>query len=158
MRVLPVIGLIQPHSAFDTVPRKVTRHRLPGTDLPHAVAVEVPAGTAMVHLAGVTPPPARTTRATDTGSQSRAVLRAIEAILRRLELGLGDIVTMTVFLVGVPEREGRMDLDGFLAAYREMFGTPVQPNLPVRSVVQVAALADPSWLVEIEVSAARPAG
>ena len=45
--------------------------------------------------------------------------------------------------------------DGFMAAYREFFGTPAQPNLPARSVMQVAGLVLPGWRVEIEVIAAR---
>jgi enamine deaminase RidA (YjgF/YER057c/UK114 family) len=42
-----------------------------------------------------------------------------------------------------------------MAGYRQFFGTARQPNPPVRSVVQVAGLGNPGWLVEIEVSAAR---
>ena len=33
---------------------------------------------------------------------------------------------------------------------------PAQPHLPVRSAMQVAALANPGFLVEIEVTAVRP--
>ena len=38
---------------------------------------------------------------------------------------------------------------------REFFGTAAQPNLPTRSVMQVAGLVAPGWLVEIEVMAVR---
>lgn len=41
-------------------------------------------------------------------------------------------------------------------AYTQFFGTQAQPNTPVRSVLQVAGLARPQWVVEIEVVAARP--
>ena len=40
--------------------------------------------------------------------------------------------------------------------YTPFFGTEEQPDLPVRSVFEVAGLADPTWLVEIEVVALRP--
>ncbi|MDP1293871.1 Rid family hydrolase, partial [Klebsiella variicola] len=70
-------------------------------------------------------------------------------------LGLGDVVKMQVFLVGDPAKGGKMDFDGFMAAYREFYGTATQPNLPARSVMQVAGLVVPCWLVEIEVIAAR---
>jgi len=66
------------------------------------------------------------------------------------------VVKMTVFLVGDPAKGGRMDFAGLMEAYREKFGTAAQPNLPTRSAVQVAALANPGWLVEIEVTAVRP--
>ncbi|MEO0973643.1 MAG: Rid family hydrolase, partial [Pseudomonadota bacterium] len=40
----------------------------------------------------------------------------------------------------------------------QFFGTEAQPNLPARSAVQVAGLAAPGMLVEIEVIIARPPG
>jgi enamine deaminase RidA (YjgF/YER057c/UK114 family) len=49
-----------------------------------------------------------------------------------------------------------MDFAGFMEGYKQFFGTPAQPNLPVRSAMQVAALASPGFLVEIEVTAVRP--
>ena len=44
-----------------------------------------------------------------------------------------------------------------MEAYTQFFGTPGQPNLPSRSAVQVAGLASPGMLVEIEVILAKPA-
>jgi enamine deaminase RidA (YjgF/YER057c/UK114 family) len=65
---------------------------------------------------------------------------------------------MTVFLVADPAAaDGRMDFKGFMEAYTQFFGTAEQPNLPARSAVQVAALAAPGMLVEIEVILAKPA-
>jgi enamine deaminase RidA (YjgF/YER057c/UK114 family) len=49
-----------------------------------------------------------------------------------------------------------MDFGGFMEAYTQYFGTEEQPNLPARSAVQVAGLARPGMLVEIEVILARP--
>lgn len=143
--------------------QEVTRHPIPGSDFPIAAAVEVPAGLTMVHLSGAVPPradrdaPANSPAAWggDTRAQTIGVLRSIEGTLQRLNLGMGDVVRMQVFLVGDPAQGGRMDFDGFMAGYREFFGTAEQPNLPVRSVLQVAGLANPGWLVEIEVSAVR---
>ena len=71
-------------------------------------------------------------------------------------LGMGDVVKMQVFLVGDAAHGGRMDFAGFMQGYRQFFGTPAQPKLPARSAMQVAALANPGYLVEIEVIAARP--
>ena len=51
---------------------------------------------------------------------------------------------------------GRMDFGGFMEAYTQYFGTEEQPNLPARSAVQVAGLARPGMLVEVEVILARP--
>jgi endoribonuclease L-PSP len=41
------------------------------------------------------------------------------------------------------------------AAFTKFFGTKDQPNKPARTTVQVAALASPTALVEVEVIAAR---
>jgi enamine deaminase RidA (YjgF/YER057c/UK114 family) len=92
----------------------------------------------------------------DTRAQTKSVLDRIEAALRSIGLGLGDVVRMQVFLVGDPDKAGRMDFEGFMAAYTERYGTAAQPNLPARSVMQVAGLVNPGWLVEIEVTAVRP--
>ena len=63
---------------------------------------------------------------------------------------------MQVFLVADPGKENRMDFAGFMEGYTQFFGTPQQPNLPARSVMAVAGLVNPGWLVEIEVTAVRP--
>ncbi|MGG5824003.1 RidA family protein [Falsiroseomonas sp. HW251] len=123
--------------------------------MPIASAVEVQSGVPMVHLSGVVPALSRSDLG-DTKAQTASVLGTIEATLRRLNLDLGDVVRMQVYLVGDPARDGRMDFEGFMTGYRDFFGTTTQPNVPVRTVFQVAALANPDWLVEIEVSAARP--
>lgn len=49
-----------------------------------------------------------------------------------------------------------MDFAGLMKGYTQFFGTKEQPKLPVRSAMQVAALAHPGVLVEIEVPAIRP--
>ena len=53
---------------------------------------------------------------------------------------------------------GKMDFKGFMDAYTQFFGTPDQPNLPARSAVQVAGLASPGVLVEVEVVLAQKSG
>ena len=58
--------------------------------------------------------------------------------------------------LGAALASAQVDFAGFMEGYTQFLGTPQQPNLPVRSVVQVAALANPGWLVEIEVTAVRP--
>ncbi len=160
--VLPVLGLLAALSA-PAAAQEVTRHRIPSSSFPIAQAVEVPAGRTTVYLSGVVPPVAdesapRGSAAAygDTRAQTAGVLDRIGRNLASLSLSMGDVFKMTVFLVGDPARSGRMDFDGFMAAYTEHFGTTAQPRLPTRSVVQVAGLANPGWLVEIEVTAVRP--
>jgi enamine deaminase RidA (YjgF/YER057c/UK114 family) len=123
----------------------------------------VPAGKTLVYLSGTVPPviddkAAKDTPAAfgDTRTQTVGVLSSIAATLKSLGLSVGDVIRMQVYLVGDPARDGRMDFAGFMEAYRQFFGTAEQPNLPARSVLQVAGLANPGWLVEIEVAAVRP--
>jgi enamine deaminase RidA (YjgF/YER057c/UK114 family) len=71
-------------------------------------------------------------------------------------LGMKDVVKMTVFMAGDPTKDNKMNFPGLMAGYTKFFGTPDQPNKPARSAVQVAALAAPGALVEIEVIAAKP--
>jgi enamine deaminase RidA (YjgF/YER057c/UK114 family) len=142
----------------------VVRYPIPGSDFPIAAAVEVPASANLVFLSGAVPPLMDRVRDSDrfkeyggdTEDQTVDVIHGIERSLKGLGLNLGDIVKMQVFLVGDPVLEGAMDFAGFMRGYAEFFGTVEQPNVPARSVFQVARLADPSWLVEIEVTAVRP--
>jgi enamine deaminase RidA (YjgF/YER057c/UK114 family) len=143
----------------------IVRHPLPnGSTFPIAAAVEVPAGKTTVYLSGMVPPMIPDTTAArdsveaygDTRTQTVSVLTAIQAQLASLGLSMSDVVKMQVFLVGDPARDGKMDFAGFMEGYTRFFGTPEQPNLPVRSTMQIAGLANPGFLVEIEVTAVRP--
>jgi enamine deaminase RidA (YjgF/YER057c/UK114 family) len=92
----------------------------------------------------------------DTKAQTLSVFARMKESLDSLGLGFGDVVAMTAYLVGDPAKGARMDFDGFMEAYRQHFGTAEQPKLPARSTVQIAGLAAPGMLVEIEVLLARP--
>lgn len=139
-------------------PADVVRHPLPnGASFPISLAVEVPAGTKVIHHSGLTPTPADPDADPssreyfgDTYTQALSVFSRMQESLTALGYGLGDIVKMTVFLVGDPELGGAMDFLGFMEAYTKFFGTAEQPSLPARSAVQVAGLARPGMLVEIE--------
>jgi enamine deaminase RidA (YjgF/YER057c/UK114 family) len=91
----------------------------------------------------------------DTEAQSMSALTTIEKILKSQGLTMGDVVEMQVFLAGDPAKDGKMDFAGLNAAYSKFFGTADQPNKPVRAAMQVAALATPWGLVEIQVIAVK---
>jgi enamine deaminase RidA (YjgF/YER057c/UK114 family) len=94
----------------------------------------------------------------DTEAQTMSTLAKIEAALKTEGLTMGDVVMMHVFMVGDPAKGGKLDFAGMMAAYTRYFGTKEQPNKPARSAMQVAALAAPWALVEIEVIAVKSAG
>ncbi len=97
----------------------------------------------------------------DTEAQSMSALTKIQAALKTEGLTMADVVMMHVYLAGDPAKGGKLDFPGMMSAYTRFFGTKEQPNKPARSAMQVAALAAPWALVEIEVIAvkasARPA-
>lgn len=140
----------------------VTRHPIPNSDFPILQAVEIPADATLVYLSGTVPQVIDTEAEAgspeqfgDTAAQTASTLASIEAKLKSLDLSMGDVVKMQVYLAA-PEGEEHMDFRGFMEGYTQYFGTKEQPNLPTRSVFQVAGLANPAWLVEIEVVAVRP--
>jgi len=127
---------------------------------PISTSVSVPPGGRLVYVSGTVPdvvdpaaPDGSVARFGDTETQTRSVLKKVQAALAEQGLGLGDVVMMRVFLVAPAGQ--RMDFAGMMRAYREVFGTKEQPNKPARSTMQVAGLVDAGWLVEIEVTAAK---
>jgi enamine deaminase RidA (YjgF/YER057c/UK114 family) len=141
---------------------KVERLPLEGSDFPIVSAVTVKAGTDTYFLSGALAPvinkdaPKGSVAAFgNTETQTVGALNAIKATLGRLGLTMGDVIKMTVFLVGDPEKDNKMDFAGMMAGYKQFFATAEQPNKPARSAFQVAALAAPGALVEIEVIAAK---
>jgi enamine deaminase RidA (YjgF/YER057c/UK114 family) len=142
----------------------VIRYPLPNNStFPIASAVEVMAGSTLVFQSGTTPGAANADaqRGTpeyygNTQTQTISVFERMKANLQAQGLGFGDVIKMTVFLVGDPAMDNKMDFKGFMAAYTQYFGTEEQPNLPARSAVQVAGLVAPLMFVEVEVIAVKP--
>jgi enamine deaminase RidA (YjgF/YER057c/UK114 family) len=91
----------------------------------------------------------------DTEAQANSEFLKIQDILKEQGLTMGDVVSMHVFMAGDPEKGGKLDFAGLQKSYLKYFGTTEQPNKPARAAMQVAALAAPWALVEIEVIAVR---
>lgn len=91
----------------------------------------------------------------DTQTQALSVFAKIQGLLKEQGLDMKDVVKMTVFLAGDPTKGGKLDFAGLQASYTKFFGTAEQPNKPARSAMQVAALAAPWALLEVEVIAVR---
>lgn len=90
----------------------------------------------------------------DTKAQAASVFPKIQAALKEQALDMKDVVKMTVFL-GPDPKTGKLDFAGMQSEYVKFFGTKEQPNKPARSAFQVAALAAPWALLEIEVIAVK---
>ena len=142
----------------------VERYPLPnGSTFPISQAVEVTADTGVIFLSGATPLVADSSAGVgnpayygDTKTQTISVFNRIKENLEEKDLEIGDIIKLTVFLVGDPANDNVMDFAGFMEGYTQFFGTAEQPNLPARSAFQIARLGQPLMFVEIEAIAARP--
>lgn len=139
---------------------EVVRH----TNPPPAIilgSVKLPPGAEIVMVSGQLAAPIDPTKTDnieaygDTKTQTISVLKKIKTILAKQGYAMSDIVKLTVFVVGDPKLEGRMDFAGFNDGYKQFFGTAENPNLVARSTIQVAALVAPGFLIEIEAIAAK---
>jgi enamine deaminase RidA (YjgF/YER057c/UK114 family) len=140
---------------------EVTRHPIPNSSFPIAQSVQVTGNVTTIYVSGQVPPvvnkdadPQSVAAYGDTKTQTVGVLGRIKSILEGLGLSMGDVVKMQVFLVH--SQAAPMDFKAFMEGYTQFFGG-TQPNLPARSVLGVASLANPGFLVEIEVIAVKDA-
>ncbi|MGC1302856.1 MAG: Rid family hydrolase [Caulobacteraceae bacterium] len=90
----------------------------------------------------------------DTKTQAASVFAKIQKALQAQGLDMKDVVKLTVFL-GPDPKTGKLDFAGMQSEYVKYFGTAAQPNKPARSAFQVAALAAPWALLEVEAIAVR---
>ena len=82
----------------------------------------------------------------DMAAQTRQVLCNIRDVLAAAGGTMSDIRKVTVFVTDVS------DIDAIHAVRREFF----DPPYPASTLVQVARLIDPDWLIEIEAVAVIP--
>jgi enamine deaminase RidA (YjgF/YER057c/UK114 family) len=128
----------------------VTRIPIPNSDFPISQGVWV---GETFYLSGTIDSSVAKGQPGDTEAETIHVLDTIKKTLAEQHLVLGDVVMMHAYLAGDAAHEGKMDFAGFMKGYTQYFGTKDQPNKPARSAMQVAALALPGALVEIEVIA-----
>jgi enamine deaminase RidA (YjgF/YER057c/UK114 family) len=154
-----LIGAALLAAGVGTARAEIVRHPIPNSTFPIAQAVQVTGNATTYYVSGQVPPvankdadPASAQAYGDTKTQTVGVLNRIRGILDGLGLAMGDVVKMQVFLVH--NAATPMDFKAFMEGYTQFFGGS-QPNLPARSVVGVAALANPGFFVEIEVIAVK---
>jgi enamine deaminase RidA (YjgF/YER057c/UK114 family) len=85
----------------------------------------------------------------DPAGQARAALATIASALAEGGFGLDDVVRTRIYVTAMAR-----DADAILAVHGEVFGQ----IRPAAAIVEVAALIEPSLLVEIEAEARRPEG
>jgi enamine deaminase RidA (YjgF/YER057c/UK114 family) len=161
LRTMLLLGLLSAACAgsLHTARAEVTRYPIPNSTFPIAQVVQVTGNATTCYVSGQVPPvinkdadPASPLAYGDTKTQTVGVLSRVRGILEGLGLSMADVVKMQVFLVH--STAAPMDFKAFMEGYTQFFGGS-QPNLPARSVVGVAALANPGFLLEIEVIAVK---
>jgi 2-iminobutanoate/2-iminopropanoate deaminase len=125
---------------------------------------EVKAGTDIFFLSGQLASPIDPTKTMadikstddfgDTKTQTISALTKIKALLESKGYKMSDLVKLTLFIAPDPKL-GKLDFAGANAGFKEFFGTADNPTTVARSAFQVAALAGPYFLIEIEGIAAK---
>lgn len=160
-RILPValalagMGLAAPATA------QVTKYQSNPAS-PILDGAEVKAGTDLFFLSGQLASPIDPTKKEikgfedlgDTKTQTISALTKIKALLESKGYTLGDLVKLTLFVAGDP-KTGKLDFAGANAGFLQFFKTAENPTTVARSTFQVAALAGPYFLIEIEGIAAK---
>jgi 2-iminobutanoate/2-iminopropanoate deaminase len=88
----------------------------------------------------------RTVGVGDIRMQTRTVLASIRQVLRSVGGEMGDIAKVTVFVTDVT----------MIREIHEVRAEFFHPPYPASTLVQVAQLIDPEWLIEIEAMAVIP--
>jgi len=90
----------------------------------------------------------------DTKTQTISALAKIKALLESKGYTMADLVKLTLFVAPDP-KTGKMDFAGANEGFLQFFRTADNPSTVARSAFQVAALAGPFFLIEIEATAAK---
>ena len=110
----------------------------------YSLAVEAPAQARWLHVSGQVGVAPDGALAEGAEAQMETAFRNVLAILNAAGMGPHDLVKVTVFLT----RAGDVGL------YRQVRDRMLAGATPASTLLVVAALADPGWLVEIEAVAA----
>jgi enamine deaminase RidA (YjgF/YER057c/UK114 family) len=90
----------------------------------------------------------------DTKTQTISTLTKIKALLESKGYTMADLVKLTLFIAPDPKL-GKLDFAGANEGFKQFFKTTDNPTTVARSAFQVAALAGPYFLIEIEGIAAK---
>lgn len=115
----------------------------PASAYHHAVLIERPARE--LYMSGQLGERADGSISDDFAEQARQIWINIKAILAEGGMGVADIVKVTSYIVG------REHIPAYVAVHRDAVGE----HLPPWTLVLVAGLGRPSYLVEVEAVAAR---
>jgi len=108
-------------------------------------AIEVPERSRLLFVSGQVPLAPDGTCPSDFASQAKQCWRNLAAVLAAADMELSDVVRVQAFVTRVED----------LAAYREIRNRIVESTRPAHTLLVVASLGRPEWLVAIEAVAAK---
>jgi enamine deaminase RidA (YjgF/YER057c/UK114 family) len=108
-------------------------------------AVEVPKNSRILFLSGQISVAPDGSCANDFASQARQCWHNLEAVLEQADMQMSDLVRIQAYVTRVE------DLPEYRAIRNEVMGA----ERPAHTLLVVAALGRPEWLVEIEAIAAK---
>jgi enamine deaminase RidA (YjgF/YER057c/UK114 family) len=157
-----IVVLLAPVAALaQQAPAQVTFYGAPNAAISSGVVI--PPNKAFIWTSGTTPAvadanakPGMRERFGDTRAQATSILKNIAGQLEKQGLTMKDVVYLRAYLVPDSTKGNRIDMDGWSAAYGDVFGTAANPTKPARSTVGVVALVNADWLIEIEAFAVYP--
>lgn len=107
--------------------------------------VEQPANTRTLWISGQVGTRSDGTIAPDCAGQAEQVMQNIAAILKEAGMGFGDLVKLNAYLVNAAD----------FASFAPVRAKYLAGAKPAMTSVVVTALAQPSWLIEVEAVAAK---
>jgi enamine deaminase RidA (YjgF/YER057c/UK114 family) len=107
--------------------------------------VEQPANTRTLWISGQVGTRPDGTIAPDCAGQAEQVMQNIAAILKEAGMGFGDLVKLNAYLVNAAD----------FASFAPVRAKYLAGAKPAMTSVVVTALAQPSWLIEVEAVAAK---
>lgn len=148
--LLITAGVLALWSGQATAQTTVIRDNPPGlfTSPRFTNVIEVPAGTPLVFVSGLTAQGPDGSAPKDPRAQADAVFANLRTALAARGLRPADVIQIRAFLV---------DIQTTLPAYREAYGDFIgKAPPPTSTAVGVAGLVRPDLLFEVELVAARP--
>jgi 2-iminobutanoate/2-iminopropanoate deaminase len=109
--------------------------------------VEQPANARTLWISGQVGTRPDGTIAPDCAGQAEQIMQNIDAILAEAGMGFGDLVKLNAYLVNAAD----------IPAFAPIRAKHLAGAKPAMTTVVVTALAQPSWLIEVEAVAAKAA-
>jgi len=140
------VGMLAPVQAAEAIDRQ-------GEARLFYTTIKIPANAEQLYVSGAGASAKADGSWGNMEEQAVDIFTKFKATLEQQGWSLADIVQVRVFAVA--NKDGTLDFEGFNRGYLQFFGTAENPNKPVRTFVQAAALVNTNWLVEVEIRAAR---